>query len=1241
MGEVFRAQDRLTGQLVALKRIRLPFPTAPVDGNGNARLGKAATVAANMKPLLPAMEPNEGWASRPLAAAQQPRTPAVLETVSHLSLAGTSAHPPAEEGAVWVDAGVVGALEPPSLSKVQALRLHLAQEFHTLAGLRHPHIVSVLDYGFDRDHQPYFTMELLENARTLDESSRDQPLAVKLGLLLQVLQALDYLHRRGILHRDLKPSNIVVIQAAHGLQVKLLDFGLALWKPGINLERPEVAGTVGYIAPEILLGAIPSAAADLFAVGIIAHELLLGEHPRAARQTAEIIQDFLGSENIFTEDARLPPMLAAVLRRALCRAPTERFADAASFGQALAQATGLPLPLESIEIRESFLQAASFVAREEELASLRQALEQACAGNGGVWLVGGESGVGKSRLLEELRTWSLVHGTQVVRGQAINAGAATYQIWQGVLRPLCLDVELDDLDAGVLSAAVSDIAMLLERPIPEPPLLDPQSAQARFLLTVEKLLLGRQEPLLILLEDLHWAEPASLAVLQRLVRSVKNSCLIVVGSYRNDERPTLPDELPGTQSLALHRFSTNELAQLSASMLGERGRRQEIVTLLERETEGNVFFVVEVVRALAEEAGTLGNIGSGRIPSRVIAGGVQAILMRRLGRVPEGVKPLLYAAAVLGRELDLTVLRALPENLGGQVDTHLSMFVAAAVLEVTEDRWRFAHDKLREALLGELTAEVRSGWHLQIAEAIERAYATDHEPHAAVLAYHFDAAHLPARALPYMLQFGACATRSGAVQEGIIQLQRAVQIIQSVGCSQAERTHALALLCVAYHGAGKPEECTQVLERMLSSAGFPVSNFAASKFSDIARLVARHAWFRLGLGAAPSAEAPQDIAWTSEIADTFATVAEAVSITRSPAEGMQMILAWVVMAERLGDPAAMAPSYACVAGVLMATPLRGLMHDYLKRAQELLGQSPNPPPAAQAMVKMAEAAVSIGVGQWETASRCLHDELAQVRRSGDWRRELFALVQSTAVASFQGEPQVLLDLTVQLDRLASKVDSAQYLCWARGIFARHALDRGEFELAQRLFSEADSYQARARDPIACIFIAAHSALCALRMGAADLAMERADAALDLLRSRVYFGYALAEQLGALCEVYLTAWRAARDTKERNTRQRKLQQSLDLLRTYGAAFAIGRAKALLWHGRYAAHRGHKRLAGWLLQKALQSAVLYRIPFDEALVHQALADLRYSSGEPTLAIEARRRAAELFAQVGATHYVSQVS
>ena len=116
---------------------------------------------------------------------------------------------------------------------------------------------------------------------------------------------------------------------------------------------------------------------------------------------------------IFTEDARLGPELSAVLRRALARAPGERYPDAAAFGQALALAAGLPPPAETAEIRESFLQAAAFVARAAELSTLRSALDEAIAGRGSIWLVGGESGVGKSRLLDELRTLALVRGTRV------------------------------------------------------------------------------------------------------------------------------------------------------------------------------------------------------------------------------------------------------------------------------------------------------------------------------------------------------------------------------------------------------------------------------------------------------------------------------------------------------------------------------------------------------------------------------------------------------------------------------------------------------------------------------------------------------------------------------------------------------------------------------------------------------------------------------------------------------------
>src|SRR5262249_29242941 len=158
------------------------------------------------------------------------------------------------------------------------------------------------------------------------------------------------------LHRDLKPGNILVLRGPGGEpHVKLLDFGLALLAGSLSAERAQVAGTLGYIAPEVLLGVAPSEASDLFAVGVIAHDLLIWKHPIAAHPTTALLEEMLEPSPRFAGDEQLSAPLSAVLRRAYCRAPSERYVDAAVFSQELARAADLPPPPETIEIRESFL----------------------------------------------------------------------------------------------------------------------------------------------------------------------------------------------------------------------------------------------------------------------------------------------------------------------------------------------------------------------------------------------------------------------------------------------------------------------------------------------------------------------------------------------------------------------------------------------------------------------------------------------------------------------------------------------------------------------------------------------------------------------------------------------------------------------------------------------------------------------------------------------------------------------
>jgi predicted ATPase len=242
------------------------------------------------------------------------------------------------------------------------------------------------------------------------------------------------------------------------------------------------------------------------------------------------------------------------------------------------------------------------VGREEELGQLAGALRQAMAGRGSAWLVGGESGVGKSRLLDELRSLALVEGALVLRGQGVSEGARLYHLWRDVLRWLALLTELSDLEVGVLKSLVPDLPDLLGREVPDAPKLDPQATQDRLLMVIEDLFHRQSQPTLILLEDLHWMQE-SLIVLARLSRTVAEKRLLLVGSYRDDERPDLPTALPGMQELKLGRLGPEAVVELSEAMLGAAGREPHVVDWLQRQTEGNPFFLVEVVRALAEETG--------------------------------------------------------------------------------------------------------------------------------------------------------------------------------------------------------------------------------------------------------------------------------------------------------------------------------------------------------------------------------------------------------------------------------------------------------------------------------------------------------------------------------------------------------------------------------------------------------------------------------------------------------------
>ncbi len=634
------------------------------------------------------------------------------------------------------------ALTMQAEDTVQNPMLALAVEFRTLAGLRHPHIISVLDYGFDTARQPFFTMELLHNAQTITAAAADLDIARRVNLLNGLLLALDYLHRRGVIHRDLKPDNVLV---THEGAVKVLDFGLAQASGDMAITgaTQETAGTLMYMAPELFADEPATVRSDLYAVGIIAYELFVGRYCFNAKNTMTLVTDIL---NTTPDTSSLPFDLADLLDRLLAKSPDKRPDSALAVIYALSEATDQPLPVESHEIREGYLQASTFAGREAEIKTLRDAAKQIEQERGSAWLIGGESGVGKSRLVEELRIWALTRGYTVLRGQGVEGGGLPYQLWREPMRRLLLDTELNDLEAGVLKAIVPDIDALLERPVPPAPALSGSHARDRLALTIADLIARHDAPLLLILEDLHWAEE-SLDLITRLLPMMPTHSLMLVGSYRSDERPNLPDALSGMTVMPLSRLDEAAIAALTRAMLGEAAAEADLVQLLTKETEGNAFFMVEVMRTLAEEAGRLDDIASMSLPKRVLAGGMQQVIQRRLDWLPAWARPTLELAAVLGRQIDPVLLLAADAAL--DLDTWLRTCADAAVLEVDEARWRFSHDKLREHIVAKLADDEKRALNRQAAQHIEAAYPDDPD-RAEVLYEHWWAAGELDKALPYL-----------------------------------------------------------------------------------------------------------------------------------------------------------------------------------------------------------------------------------------------------------------------------------------------------------------------------------------------------------------------------------------------------------------------------------------------------------------------------------------------------------
>jgi DNA-binding CsgD family transcriptional regulator len=460
------------------------------------------------------------------------------------------------------------------------------------------------------------------------------------------------------------------------------------------------------------------------------------------------------------------------------------------------------------------------IGRTPDLALLQLCIERVKSGKGQVVLLCGEAGIGKSRLVAEIKTEAFALGFQLLQGNCFPRDRSfPYAPLLDLLRSMFLTSSSAQIDALVgpfareLAPLLPDVIHLFPDLIVLPPLpsLDPEQEKRRLFAAMAHVFLSQaaERPLLLVVEDVHWSDDTSLEFLQYLARRCATQPLLVLLTYRSDEvHPTLSHWLAGLdrehlgQEVALTRLTRGETGAMLQAIfdLGRpaQGEFQDTIYTL---TEGNPFFIEEILKSLiatgeisfTDGAWDRKPLGELHIP-RSIADAVQ----QRSDHLSASARHVLLLAAVAGRRFDFALLQQVTHHDEQQLLTLMKELMAAQlVIEESAEQFAFRHALTRQAIYAQLLVRERKALHRTMAETMESLYVGALEAHLADLAYHFSEASLWEKALSYAQQAGETAQRLYAPRAAIEQFTRALDAANHL---------ALAPRAALYHARGQAYE---------------------------------------------------------------------------------------------------------------------------------------------------------------------------------------------------------------------------------------------------------------------------------------------------------------------------------------------------------------------------------------------------------------------------------------------------
>ncbi|HMA36531.1 MAG TPA: AAA family ATPase [Chloroflexia bacterium] len=880
----------------------------------------------------------------------------------------------------------------------------------------------------------------------------------------------------------------------------------------------------------------------------------------------------------------------------------------------------------------------ALVGRAAERARFAAALADLRAGGpGGVILVEGEAGIGKSRLVEDVQHQAAAAGLPVLlgAGDAVEQAAA-YHAWRPVVTQL-LGVDpqatLGVQQAQALAALGDDPALvahaallnaLLPLDLPETPITRPLAGQIRADNTVD-LLVGilraaaARQPLVLILDDAHWLDSASWAVAGAVAGRVHPLLLVLATRPLGAPGPAEYRSLaaaPGTTRLLLDTLTPADVDALICARLGVDSLPAPVAALIRERAEGHPFFSEELAYALRDSG--LIRV-EGRVCQLVAAADalseltfpdtVQGVITSRIDRLTPGQQLTLKVASVIGRVFAVQVLRAVYPVAVGPAEMAADL-VRLQQLDITPlDRpapdlaYVFKHIITREVAYNLMLFAQRRALHRAVAEWHERAYPADAGPFYSILVYHWSAAEVPEKTLYYLERAGDRALYQGAFQEAAGFFEQA--LAAGPPAAAGRQAHWERQLGEAYLGLGRLPEARAHLGRAVDLLGWPLPASRARLVGALGREVLRQARHRLHPpqpAGIPAARRAQYRAATG----AYSYLGEIFFYSNDPLGTLYTALRALNLAEHSGPTPELAQGYATIGTAAGLVPLPGLVRFYHRRARAVMAAVDDP--VVLSWVLIATAVYHGGVGGWDHVATLTAEARALATRLGHWQRLGQVLLIQAQGLFGQGRFLEALPICRELAEIAAWRGDALQQGWGLAGIGKNQLRLGQTAAGIEALEAALAILHTREDALGEAEAAGLLAAAYQAQGATRPALQAAERAAALLARSGNASAYLLEAHAGVAACYLTLWeRARRHPAAAAVLRRRTRQAVRGLAGFSRIFSVGGPRTHFYAGQIAALEGHPARARRAWQAGHIQAQALAMAYEQAQLAAALARL----------------------------------